>query len=330
MIILDGQKPDSPCIATIGFFDGVHPGHRYLIRQVQQEARRKGMKSLIVSFSNHPRQVVHPEFIPRQLTTLPEKIDLLRSTGADYLLLLPFTPALSQLTAKQFMQQILQEQCHADTLFIGYDHRFGHNRCEGFSDYARYGRELGLHIRRAEVLPPEAEEPLSSSLIRRTLQAGDAAHAAHLLGRPYEVAGTVVRGMQLGRTLGFPTANIDYPIEKLIPADGVYAAAVSPAPDLPDPLHNQEGKTSQTLPPPFHEERLGVLNIGICPTMRSGEPVRTLEVHLPGYEGNLYGTRLRVRFLQRMREQQRFPSPEQLRAQLRIDVRTAQEMYPDL
>lgn len=308
MILLDDKHTSlpEPCVATIGFFDGVHKGHRSLIGQVRAEAAVAGLSSAIITFEQHPRQVLHADFVPELLTTLPEKIELLRQTGLDYCLLLSFTPDLSSLSALQFMQQVVQGRCNARTLMVGYDHRFGHDRSEGFEHYLFYGKEIGLSVKQAFPLYQE-ERAVSSSLIRRLLQeSGDVTGAAHALGYFYSLTGRVVHGRKLGHKLGFPTANLECSPEKLIPADGVYAVGVYLA---------DEGAI-----------RPGVLNIGCRPTLRNGED-RTVEVHIPHYSGNLYGTVLKLSFLSRIRSQQDFPSIEELAAQIARDTEHALEQF---
>ena len=221
-------KPE-PCVATIGFFDGVHAGHRYLIQQVKEIAAAKGLRSALVTFPVHPRKVMNATYHPELLTTPEEKINLLAGTGVDYCLMLDFTPDISRLTAKEFMTQVLKERYQVRYLVIGYDHRFGHNRSEGFEDYVRYGQSIGIDVIRAQAYTNDIRRdasqsvPVSSSLIRKLLHQGDVDIAARCLGYEYFLDGTVVGGYQVGRKIGFPTANlsVDDP-DKLIPADGVY------------------------------------------------------------------------------------------------------------
>ncbi len=308
MIVIDDLHPVSTalCVVTIGFFDGVHEGHRSLIRQVREEAAKSGLCSAVITFAQHPRQVLHSDFIPELLTTLPEKIQLLDETGLDYCFLLSFTPELAALSACQFMQQVVKERCNAHTLLVGYDHRFGYGRSEGFEEYRRYGLEIGVCVKQAEALC-HARQAVSSSLIRRLLQQqGDVKAAREALGYFYSVTGRVVHGHQLGRRLGFPTANVETTSEKLLPADGVYAVSVK-----------LEGEDSP---------RPGVLNIGCRPTVDNGTN-RTIEVHLPHFERDLYGMTLRLSFLSRLRSQQRFDSLEALSARIAQDSEQALKVF---
>ena len=203
-----------PCVATIGFFDGVHMGHRYLIQQVKEIAAAKGLRSALVTFPVHPRKVMNAAYHPELLTTPEEKTNLLAGTGVDYCLMLDFTPDISRLTAKEFMTQILKERYQVKYLVIGYDHRFGHNRSEGFDDYVRYGQAIGIEVIRAQAYTDDIQidttqsAPVSSSLIRKLLHQGDVDAAARCLGYEYFLDGTVVGGYQVGRKIGFPTANL--------------------------------------------------------------------------------------------------------------------------
>ena len=301
-IITDTDRTEAlePCVATIGCFDGVHRGHRYLINQVCKVAAEKGLHAAIVTFPVHPRQVMQTDYQPQLLSCLHQKTDLISQLDADYCFMLPFTRELSHLSAREFMQ-LLQEHYHIQVLVIGYDHRFGHNRSEDFGDYARYGRELGIDIRPAEAfrLPDTpGGEPVSSSLIRRLLLAGDVAQAATCLGYPYFLNGTVVSGRRIGHQLGYPTANLrpDHP-DKLIPANGVYAVRVE-----------TEGRTYG-----------GMLNIGRRPTLDNGDD-RSIEVHIFDFDRDIYHEPLRLSFIRRIRAEQKFASVDQLTEQLHRDA----------
>lgn len=301
--------PES-CVATIGFFDGVHAGHRYLIQQVKEIAAMKGLRSALVTFPIHPRKVMNADYHPELLTTAEEKISLLSETGVDYCLMLDFTPTISCLTAQEFMTQILQERYHVKCLVIGYDHRFGHNRSEGFEDYVRYGKAIGIEVIRARACTNNIEIdtansiPVSSSLIRKLLHQGEADLAARCLGYEYFLNGTVVGGYQVGRKIGFPTANlsIDDP-DKLIPADGVYAVRVT-----------------------FDEQTyMGMLNIGIRPTINNGSN-RTIEVNILHFHSDIYDKMIRITFVKRTRPELKFDNIEELIAQLHRDAEEVEEL----
>ena len=294
-----------PSVATIGFFDGVHRGHRFLIGQVQREAVRRGLASAVITFPVHPRKVLQADFCPRLLTTSQEKLALLDSAGVDLCILLDFTPHLASLSAREFME-VLRNRYNIRVLVIGYDHRFGHNRSEGFGDYVRYGGELGM-----EVLPAEAYSlpalpdgrPVSSSLVRQLLGEGNVALAADCLGYRYFLNGTVVGGRGIGHKLGYPTANLqpDSP-DKLIPANGVYAVQV-------DIAGRRYG---------------GMLNIGVRPTLDNGAD-RSIEVYIFNFNDNAYGHPMRLSFIRRMRGERKFASLDELKQQLAQDEATARQ-----
>lgn len=293
----------SPCVATIGFFDGVHRGHRFLIGQVQREAAARGMESAVVTFPVHPRKVLQPDFCPRLLTTCDEKLALLEGLGIDRCILLDFTPHLASLSAREFME-VLRNRYNIHTLVVGYDHRFGHNRAEGFDDYVRHAAGLGMEVLPAEAYSAPGGRPVSSSLIRRLLQdEGDAAQAADCLGYRYFLCGTVVGGRGIGHTLGYPTANLqpDSP-DKLIPANGVYAVQVDIA-----------GRSYG-----------GMLNIGVRPTLDNG-PDRSIEVYIFDFNEDAYGHPMRLSFIRRMRGECKFASLDELKQQLAQDEATARQ-----
>ena len=299
-ITLTDPLPYQACVATIGFFDGVHRGHRFLIRQLTRYAVGHDLASLLVTFRTHPRQVMQAAYQPQLLTTYDEKCGQLATTGADYCLTLDFTTALAALSARRFMAEILKEKLSVKGLGIGYDHRFGHDRSEGFAEYVEYGRELGMEVVRADAFAM-SEVNVSSSMVRACLAEGEVGMAARCLTRPYEITGRVVHGFHVGHELGFPTANIQVEdAQKLIPKNGVYAVWV-------------KGKTGG-------EEHVwgGMLNIGLRPTMENGEN-RTIEVHLLDFAGDLYGCRLTLSFVRRLRDERKFRNKGELVHQLRED-----------
>ena len=299
-ITLTDPLPYQACVATIGFFDGVHRGHRFLIRQLTRYAVGHDLASLLVTFRTHPRQVMLAAYQPQLLTTYVEKCGQLATTGADYCLTLDFTTALAALSARRFMAEILKEKLSVKVLVIGYDHRFGHDRSEGFAEYVEYGRKLGMEVVRADAFAM-SEVNVSSSMVRACLAEGEVGIAARCLTRPYEITGRVVHGFHVGHELGFPTANIQVEdSQKLIPKNGVYAVWV-------------KGKIGG-------EEHVwgGMLNIGLRPTMENGEN-RTIEVHLLDFAGDLYGCRLTLSFVRRLRDERKFRNKGELVHQLRED-----------
>ena len=282
------------CVATIGFFDGVHRGHQCLVSQVCRLAHEHSCPSLVITFDKHPRQVLHADYIPQLLSTLTEKKALLMASGIDRLEVLPFTVELSRLTALQFMQQVLRDQLQVKTLVMGYDHRFG---CGGgeFADYVEWGRQTGIDV----VLAHELDDvKVSSSRIRRFLAEGDVRQANMLLGYPYALQGVVMSGHQVGRHIGFPTANLKVQEDKLLPALGVYAVRV-----------RVEDEASYD----------GMLCIGHRPTLNNGDEL-SVEANLFDFSGDLYGKKVKLMLVDRLRDEQSFPSVQALQQQLEQDA----------
>lgn len=278
-------------VATIGFFDGVHRGHQFLLDKVKELARERCMESLVVTFRSLPKSGALP-----CLTTYNRKHWLLSLQHIDKIETLDFTPELKSMTARTFMDEVLRQRLGVKVLVIGYDHRFGHNREDGFDDYVRYGKELGIEVIQA----PELKDidGISSSMIKSLLAQGDITTTTKLLGTNYVIEGKVVDGYKVGRTIGFPTANIDpASIDTLLPCNGVY-----------DVMVRIDGE------PISHH---GMLNIGMRPTFDGKK--KTIEVHLLRYEGNLYGHTLQVAFLERIRGEQEFDTVDALREQLYAD-----------
>lgn len=292
-----------PCVATIGFFDGVHAGHRFLIAQVKEEAALRGLRSALITFPVHPRKVMNADYHPELLTTPDEKLALLSETGVDYCILLDFTPELSRLTAREFMAGVLKGRYSVQALVIGYDHRFGHNRSEGFEDYSRYGEEIGIEVVLARAFLYNSVH-ISSSTIRGYLHRGNVEMASRSLGYDYFLDGTVVSGYQVGRKIGFPTANlsVDNP-DKLIPDGGVYAVRVS-----------FDGCTYA-----------GMLNIGHRPTVDNGTD-RSIEVHILHFHSDIYDKFIRISFVQYIRPEMKFDGIESLIAQLHRDAATVEAL----
>ena len=342
-------------VATIGFFDGVHRGHQCLIRQVQDEALQRGMRSLIITFDRHPRAVFAPGAVPPLLTTTEEKMALLKATGIDDIYVLPFDKAMAALTAREFMQQVMKEQLGVKVLVIGYDHRFGRRETidpatksqgtiqekdavEGFAEYQGYGREMGIEV----VLAKELEgEHVSSSEVRRALESGDVQRAAQLLGRPYTWTGRVVHGHEVGRQLGFPTANLvavdrsaqgdashmkkgQETVGKMLPARGAYAVRVKSERVKSEKWDGERVKSEEW---DGEEWAAGMLNIGRRPTIDNGSDI-SIEAHLFDFEGDLYGQTLTLSFIARLREERRFASEEELMAQLQADKQVALSLQP--
>lgn len=286
-----------PCVATIGFFDGVHRGHQFLIRHVIDEARKAGMQSLAVTFDRHPRQVLHQDYQPELLTTLDEKVRLLRHTGIDNVEVLHFDTELASLTAHDFMQKVLRDKFCVRKLVIGYDNRFGHNRSEVFDDYVRYGKQMGIEVIHNTAYLLNGVK-VSSSVARSFLKEGEVQMASLCLGRNYTIVGKVVSGYKEGRKMGFPTANIDTSAYGLlIPRNGVYAVNVRIGDD---------GKWLQAM-----------MNIGTRPTFNDNS--LSLEANILDFQGNLYGKQLQVQFVDRVRAERKFKNADSLMSQLLDD-----------
>lgn len=282
--------------ATIGFFDGVHRGHQFMIDSLTTMAHAQGRQSLVITFDRHPRQVVHTDYVPQLITTTDEKLQLLHTTAADRIEMLHFDAQMAQLSAYEFMRQVLHEKYGVALLLTGYDNRFGHNRAEGFDDYVRYGEEMGMEVRQNTPIDIDGLR-VSSSLIRRLIVEGNITEASNCMGHPYSITGSVAHGFQEGRRIGFPTANIvPEGAEKLVPGNGVYATRVS-----------VEG--GEWMP--------AMLNIGTNPTFQRQQT--TIEAHIIGFEGDIYGRKVRVEFGRKLRDEQRFESVEALQKQLEAD-----------
>lgn len=283
-------------VATIGMFDGVHRGHQFVLQHVVDEAQQRGLQSMAVTFDKTG---------PQTLTPLDQKRLLLTKTGIDRIEVLTLNDELKQMTARQFMQQVLKEQYGVKVLLTGYDNRFGHNRVEGFDDYVRYGKELGIEVTSLPPAPSKRKGScVSSSLIRGLITEGNISEANELLGHPYTIAGRVEHGEHIGTKLGFPTANIvvSDPCQ-LLPATGAYAVKIR--------LENSV------------EWKHGMMNIGMRPTFDGHQ--QTLEVHIFRLKENLYGQQLEVAFIERLRGEQRFDNIEALKEQLQKDAEAAEQ-----
>ena len=292
------EVPAVSQVATIGFFDGVHRGHCSLLSQVVRQAAQRNRQSTVVTFDIHPRQLVNPDFQPLLLTTLVEKLQLLSLQGIDRVAVLHFDEQMASLSARDFMSVVLSRQLNVDTLVLGYDSRFGHGRTAGFADYEAYGRSMGIDVLRATPLLSDDGTPVSSSLVRNLLLSGNIAQANDALGRRYSLTGNVVEGFHEGRRLGFPTANLALADrQRLVPGRGVYAVWAE--------------LTGYSEPMP------AMMNIGTRPTYNGSS--QTLEVHIIGYEGDLYGQDVTVTFAERIRSEQPFDSPYALASQLQFD-----------
>ncbi len=280
---------------TIGNFDGVHLGHQFLFKTLIQEARRENRKAVVITFDPHPKKILHPDRRPFYLiTTLEEKIRLIEKQGIDALMIIPFSLEFSETTAEEFVLEILWDRLHIKKILIGHDYTFGKNKAGNESLLAELGSKLGFEIGIINAFKVD-NGVISSTRLRYAILEGDVKKAAVILGRPYNLGGIVIEGSRRGGSLGFPTANIK-PVKVLIPANGVYAAVI-----------HMEGTRYQ-----------GVLNIGFNPTF-SDEKL-SIEVHILDFNDNIYGKNLDILFIDRIRDEKKFESPEKLVEQIKLDT----------
>ncbi|NCI47049.1 bifunctional riboflavin kinase/FAD synthetase [Sediminibacterium soli] len=295
--LIDSLPVFRNAVVTIGSFDGVHIGHRQIIQQLKQEARRIGGETVIITFHPHPRKVVSS--VPgdvKLLTTLPEKIQLLEEAGIDHLVIVPFDHVFSDQTAEQYIGDFLHRYFRPHTVIIGYDHRFGKGREGDYQLMETYGSRLGFEVKEipAEVLH---ELVISSTRIREALGEADIVTANEFLGYPYFFEGKVVKGNQLGRTLGYPTANLHIASEeKLVPSNGVYAVTVK----------TEDG-----------HQHGGMMNIGIRPTIDGS--TRVIEVNIFDFDRDIYGQELVVSLHRYIRGEVKFSGLDALKQQLSED-----------
>ena len=288
-------------VAATGFFDGVHAGHRAVLQVLKDTAREEGEESAVVTFWPHPRNVLQQDASSfRLLNTLDEKRELIYHFGIDHVHVVPFTRDFSQLSTTEFMKEYLVDRFRADTLIIGYDHRLGRSSTASREELAALAASVGLRTRIVEEVHC-GDRKVSSTQIRNAIAAGEVQEAAGMLGYRYSLLGVVVAGNKLGRTMGFPTANMElYEPLKIVPANGVYAVEV-------EVLGQRHG---------------GICNIGTRPTVGSGN-ARTIETNIFDFNDDIYGLDLRINFIARLRDEHRFASLDELRHQLEADRRQA-------
>ncbi len=297
-----------PSVVTSGTFDGLHFGHQKILQRLKEVGKLHGLASVVITFWPHPRFVLQKGADDLQLlSTLEEKITQFEQFGIDHLLVIEFNKQFSSLTSSEFIQKILIDKVQTQKLVIGYDHRFGKNREGGFDYLKEHQAELGFSVE--EIPKQELEEvAVSSTKIRNALQTGDVTNAQKYLGRFYSLQGTVVKGNQLGRTINFPTANLQIEESyKLIPAVGIYAVRIA-----------YEGTWFD-----------GMMNIGFRPTVSKAQ-AKSLEVHLFGFEGDLYGKLLTVEFVEYLRDEQKFENLPSLQEQLQKDQEHAKQILQKL
>ncbi|TDO84062.1 riboflavin kinase/FMN adenylyltransferase [Flavobacterium chryseum] len=293
-------------ILTLGTFDGVHIGHKKILERITQNTENGKYESLVLTFFPHPRMVLQEKSEIKLLNTIPEKSKLLEETGIENLVIHPFNESFSRLTAEEFVHSILVDQFHIQKIIIGHDHRFGRNRTANIDDLIAFGKEYGFEVE--QISAQEIQDvSVSSTKIRKALDEGNIALANDYLGYAYFLSGEVVKGKQLGRTIGFPTANIhieeDY---KKIPKNGVYIVKT---------IINQK-------------EVFGMMNIGFNPTV-NGEK-QTIEVHLFDFDADIYGQKIEISLLEYIRDEQKFGSVDLLKEQLNQDRNTALDFVSQL
>ena len=282
-------------ILTLGTFDGVHIGHKKILEKITQNTENEKYESLVLTFFPHPRMILQEESAIKLLNTITEKIDLLEKTGIENLVIHPFDESFSRLTAEEFVREILVEQFHIQKIIIGHDHRFGRNRTANIDDLIDFGKKYGFEVE--QISAQEINEiSVSSTKIRNALEEGDIVLANKYLGYEYFLTGTIIKGKQLGRTIGFPTANLKIEENyKLIPRNGVYIVSSI--------INNK------TV--------FGMMNIGFNPTV-DGEN-QTIEIHFFDFEADLSHQKITVSLLHRIRSEKKFDSVVLLKEQLEKD-----------
>ena len=292
---LASETPQRETALTIGVFDGVHAGHRYLLQKLQQQAAEKNLLSGVVTFNPHPQSVLHPHNRLPWLTSLEDRVKALQELGIDIVAVLTFTHKLAQLSAQEFISSV-EKNLRMRFIIVGPDFALGRGREGNINLLRTLGHEMKFHV---EVIPPYKinGEVVSSTLIRQALAQGDMRKVERLMGRHFYLGGKIITSDKRGRVLGFPTANLDIKPQQALPGNGIYATIVQ-----------VDGKQFPSA-----------TNIGIRPTFGEGE--KMVETHLLNYKGDLYGKEIRLEFVQKLRDEQRFPSAEELKAQIEKDVR---------
>ncbi len=297
------RRPAHGAVVTIGAYDGVHRGHRAVLRLVRDLARARGLDAVCVTFDRHPAEVVRPESAPKLLTTLDHKLELLAATACvDTCVVLPFDEKRRLEPAEEFVRAVLVDAIDARLVVVGADFHFGHGRGGNVALLEQMGAELGFEVLGLGLVAEDGDhqgEVFSSTRVRAALAAGDVAAAATMLGRPHEVRGVVAHGDERGRELGFPTANIAVPSRICLPADGIYAGT----------FVAEDGVT-----------RVGAISLGRRPQFYEDADASLLEVYVLDFAGDLYGQQVAVRFVERIRGEARFETVEALVERMGQDV----------
>lgn len=293
-------------IVTLGTFDGVHIGHNAILDKICKAAQQENLESVILTFFPHPRLIVSDNYDIKLLNTIAEKSILLEKKGIQNFIIHPFDKTFSELSPREFVTQVLVEKLNIQKIIIGHDHKFGKDRAADFNDLINFGKEFGFEVE--EISAQQINEvSVSSTRIRNSLLEGNVSLAKDYLGYPYVLTGNVVKGNQLGRTINFPTANIEIPEEyKLIPKNGVYIVTAN--------------VSNQTVS--------GMMNIGVKPTL--GENKLSIEVHLLDFDKDIYNQKIQVHILERLRDEQKFESFEALKSQLEVDKQNTIHYFENL
>ncbi|MCK4843773.1 MAG: bifunctional riboflavin kinase/FAD synthetase, partial [Dehalococcoidia bacterium] len=286
--------PQGETLLTIGVFDGVHAGHRYLLETLQQQAAEKNLLSGVVTFNPHPQSVLHPHNQLLWLSDPEDRVKSLQKLGINLVAVLTFTPKVAQLSAQEFMS-LVKKHLRMRSIMVGPDFTLGRGQEGNIHLLRALGREMKFSV---EVIPPYTinGEVVSSTLIRQALAQGDMGKVRRLMGHYFQIGGKVIASDRRGRILGFPTANLDIKPQQALPGNGIYA----------------------TITQVDDKQFPSATNIGTRPTFGEGE--KNVETHLLNYKGDLYGKEIRVEFMQKLRDEQRFPSSEELKAQIRKDI----------
>lgn len=299
-------KTSKKTIVTLGTFDGVHIGHNAILDKICNTATKENLESVILTFFPHPRLIVSDNYDIKLLNTIDEKSILLEKKGIQNFIIHPFDKTFSELSPREFVTQVLVEKLNIQKIIIGHDHKFGKNRAADFNDLTNFGKEFGFEVE--EISAQQINEvAVSSTKIRNSLLEGNIPLANEYLGYPYILTGNVIKGNQLGRTIGFPTANIEIPEDyKLIPKNGVYIVTTI--------VNN--------------ETVLGMMNIGVKPTL--GENKLSIEVHLLNFNKDIYNQKIKVNVLERLRDEQKFESFDALKLQLELDRKNTIHYFENL
>lgn len=301
---LNDQVTFNNPIVTLGTFDGVHLGHQEIVRQMVEEGKSSGRETVLLTFHPHPRMVLYPEsHSVRLIDSIEEKLEKLEKTGLDTVILFPFTQKFSRLTAAEFVRDVLVRDIGVSQMLVGYDHHFGKNREGDFHQLQDLGQLYGFEVKQVQAIQSD-DVSVSSTKIRKALSEGAMSTVERYLGRPFQLTGEVIHGNKLGRTIGFPTANLYLDqTTKILPETGVYAVKI-----------HRNGV-----------ELNGVMNIGKKPTVQQSDTI-SVEVYIFDFDAELYGETLRILVFDRLRGEHRFASVDELKSQLAKDEQNARNV----